>query len=245
MPTVTPRFRATLSLSIAVAGLLLPGSPLFAGLAQAQSKNLAPGFSTLPKGTKIVIMPTDIELFSISGGGVIEPKADWTEAALKHFRAALIAKKTALGLVTTDLSDKDADDLAEINTLHAAVARAISMHHFGTSAFNLPTKEGKLDWSLGEVVRAIREKSGADYALFSWVRDSYASSERIATMVVLALFGIGVGGGAQLGYASLVDLNTGQVLWFNRLLRGSGDLREAEKATETLNALLDNFPLAK
>ena len=92
---------------------------------------------------------------------------------------------------------------------------------------------------------ALAIRSAADYALFSWVRDSYASSERVATMIVLALFGIGVGGGAQLGYASLVDLNTGQVLWFNRLLRGRGDLREADKATETLDALLDNFPLAK
>ena len=52
-------------------------------------------------------------------------------------------------------------------------------------------------------------------------------------------------GGAQVGYASLVDLNTGRVLWFNRLLRGRGDLREADKAAETVNALLEEFPVAK
>ncbi|MBI2293220.1 MAG: hypothetical protein HYU73_23420 [Betaproteobacteria bacterium] len=88
----------------------------------------------------------------------------------------------------------------------------------------------------------IKEKTGADYALFSWIRDSYASGERVATMVVLALFGIGVPGGSQVGYASLVDLNTGRILWFNRLLRASGDLREADKAVETLDTLLNNFP---
>jgi hypothetical protein len=98
---------------------------------------------------------------------------------------------------------------------------------------------------MGESVRAIKEKTGADYALFSWVRDSYASSERVATMLVLALVGVGVRGGAQTGYASLVDLNTGQVLWFNRLARSSGDLREPQKAAETLNALLDQFPVTK
>jgi hypothetical protein len=58
----------------------------------------------------------------------------------------------------------------------------------------------------------------------------------------MALLGIGVGGGAQIGYASLVDLNNGRVLWFNRLLRATGDLREPDKAAETLNALLDQFP---
>jgi hypothetical protein len=67
-------------------------------------------------------------------------------------------------------------------------------------------------------------------------------------MVAVAVLTLGravPGGGAQVGYASLVDLNTGQVVWFNRLQRGSGDLREADKAGETLNALLQQFPVAK
>ena len=54
-------------------------------------------------------------------------------------------------------------------------------------------------------------------------------------MIALAVLGVGVGGGQQTGYASLVELETGQVLWFNQLLRASGDLREAEKAAETID----------
>ena len=42
-----------------------------------------------------------------------------------------------------------------------------------------------------------------------------------------------------------VDLETGRVLWFNLLSRNTGDLREPEKARETLNALLAGFPGAK
>jgi hypothetical protein len=216
---------------------------LAAASAWAQSKNLAPGFASLPKGASVVIMPTDIELFSISGGGVLEPKADWTEAASQHFKSALLEKNRVLGLTSIELAEKDADELAEINSLHGAVARAIAMHHFGS--LNLPTKEGKLDWSLGEPVQLIKKKTGADYALFSWVRDSYASAERAVTMIALAFFGVAASGGAQVGYASLVDLNTGQVLWFNRLQRASGDLREADKAAETVATLLDSFPIAK
>lgn len=231
-------FRAVLVTSLA--SLLL-----LAGVASAQSRNLAPGFTTLDKGVRVVIMPPDIELFSISGGGVLEPKADWTEAALKHFKAAIVARKSSLGVATSELNETDADALHEINHLHAAVARAIALHHFGPTMFRLPTKAEKLDWSLGEPVREIKEKSGADYALFTWVRDSYASSERVATMVALAIFGIGVPGGAQTGYASLVELDTGRVVWFNRLTRASGDMREADKAAETLRALLDQFPGVK
>ena len=66
--------------------------------AHAQSKNLAAGFDALPRTARIAIMPTDIELFSISAGGLLEPKADWTEAASKHFRAALLEKKKKLDL---------------------------------------------------------------------------------------------------------------------------------------------------
>lgn len=207
------------------------------------SKNLAPGFSALPKNAKIVMMPTDIELFALSAGGVSEPKADWTETASRHFKAALVEKNKTLGLNSSELSEKDADELAEINTLHAAVARSISIYHFGPN--NLPTKEGKLDWSLGEIVRTIKVKTGADYALFSWIRDSYTTNERVAAMVVLALLGVATPGGTQVGYASLVDLNSGRILWFNRLLRGHGDLRELHMAAETLNALLDQFPVVK
>ncbi|HEX6317869.1 MAG TPA: hypothetical protein VFZ84_03265 [Burkholderiales bacterium] len=212
-------------------------------VAAAQSKNLAPGFTDLPKDALVAIMPADIELFSMSAGGVLEPKADWTEAATKHFRAALVAKNKQLGLQSKEVSEQDADELAEVNALHAAVAQAIALHHFGP--LGLPTKDGKLDWSLAEAVRPVKAATGARYALFSWVRDSYASAERKAAMIGMALLGIGIPMGQQTGYASLVDLETGQVLWFNRLARPSGDLREPEPAAETVEALLSSFPVAK
>lgn len=228
-----------------VGTLLLLGSLTLSSLALAESRNIAPGFDALPKGAKVVIMPVDIELFSVTAGGVLEPKADWTESALRYFSDALADKRKSLGLAGVELKNDDADELADINALHAAVARSIALHHFGPSTLNLPTKEGKLDWSLGESVGTIRQKTGADYALFSWVRDSYASAERKAAMVALALVGVGIAGGAQVGYASLVDLKTGRVLWFNQLRRGSGDLREPDKARETAEALLDKFPITR
>jgi hypothetical protein len=235
----------------AAARVLLCAWLALPSVTQAQtsdSRNLAPGFSTLPKGTKVVVMPLDIELYSISAGGVPEPKADWTELAHKNFRDALVKRQGIQGVELVTLSERDADDFADINALHGAVARAISLHHFGPATLNLPTKQGKLDWSLGEAVRAIKGKTGADYALFSWVRDSYASGERQATMAIVGILSLGryvPGGGLQQGYASLVDLSTGRVLWFNRMARTSGDLRDPEKAAGTVEVLLDQFPVAK
>ncbi|HEX7250714.1 MAG TPA: hypothetical protein VF262_10065, partial [Burkholderiales bacterium] len=217
-------------------GLLL----LWAAVAAAQP-NLAPGFTKLPPNSTIALMPADVELFEMSAGGINEPRADWTAAANKNIMADLRARKQRLGARATEITDDQDEAVEALNNLHGAVASAIVVHHFGT--LKLPTKDGKLDWTLGPDATKLRDKSGADYALFTWVRDSYASAERKAMMVVGALLGVGMTAGVQQAYASLVDLRTGQVVRFNRIVRGTGDLREPEPAAETLTALLTGFPL--
>ena len=57
------------------------------------------------------------------------------------------------------------------------------------------------------------------------------------------LFGAYIPGGQQIGYASLVDLRDGRIVWFNNIDRMWGDLREAQPAAETVESLLKGFPL--
>lgn len=216
--------------------------------AQAPSKNLAPGFTTLAKSAKVVIMPVDVELFSLSAGGVGEPKADWTAAAHEHMKDALATKASKIGLAADRMEETAADEFGEQIGLQAAVARSIALHHGVGGGWALPTKEGKLDWSFGETMKPIADKTGAQYALFIWVRDSYASAERKAAMAAIAILSLGrvvLGTGVQNGYASLVDLRTGQVVWFNRLFSTTGDLREAKPAADTVDSLLAGFPLVQ
>lgn len=223
---------------------LVLAAVLFAGATQAQEpdpRHLAPGFTARPAGSKLLIVPADMELFSISAGGVPDPKADWTEAAQKNFRAALLARREQLGANAVELPKAELDEFAELYALQHAVAEAVSIHHAGIGQ-RLPTKNERLDWSLGEAVKPLQAKTGADYALFTWIRDSYASNERKATMIALALLGAFSTGGSQTGYASLVDLNTGRVVWFNDLQRMSGDLREPSAAVETVETLFKGFP---
>lgn len=214
-------------------------------LAQAPSKHLAPGFTALPKDAKVVIMPVDVELFSLSAGGVGEPKADWTAAAHEHMKAALAAKATKIGLLADRMDDAAADEFGEQVGLQAAVARSIALHHGVGGVWALPTKEGKLEWTFGDTMKPIADKTGAQYGLFIWVRDSYASAERKAAMAAIAILSLGrvvLGTGVQNGYASLVDLRSGHVVWFNRLFSTTGDLREAKPAAESVDQLLAGFP---
>jgi hypothetical protein len=199
---------------------------LFSACAMAQSQ-LAPQFERLPDGARIALMPVDVELFEISAGGVIEPRADWTAAAARHVKEGLLAR----GGAWKEFGDDTA--VADLLRLHRAVSQAIVTHHFG--ALKLPSKEQQLDWSLGDDVAPLRSRTGADYALFTWIRDTYASDAR-------KVFGLGLGGGVQSAHASLVDLKSGRIVWFNRLRRLSGDLRASAPAAETLDALFAGFP---
>jgi hypothetical protein len=224
------------------ARLLLLAALLAAASVQAQeaaSRNLAPGFTSRPAASRLVLLPADMELFSISAGGVVEPRADWTNDAQKHFAQAIAGQRARLGPDVSEMNAAQADEFHEIVTLHRAVADAISLHH---DDLRLPTKGKLLDWSLGEAVRPLKQSTGADYALFTWLRDSYVSNERKAVLLGLALLGGIPLGGEQVGYASLVDLNTGRVVWFNELNRFWGDLRDPGAARETVEALLKGFP---
>lgn len=211
---------------------------VLAPICAAAQPSRAEEFSGLPPGARIVLMPADIELYEVSGGGVLEPRGDWTSAAARHVQNALA--KSKLGALVSEIPGEPDDALVKILHLHRAVSQAVVIHHYGY--LKLPTKAGKLDWSLGPDASLLRSRSGADYALFTWIRDSYASPARKAAMVVAALVGMGVSGGAQVGYTSLVDLHSGRLVWFNRVSRLRGDLREEASAQETLDALLAEFP---
>jgi hypothetical protein len=54
---------------------------------------------------------------------------------------------------------------------------------------------------------------------------------------------IPVPGGFQSGFASLVDLRTGKIVWFNRVLSVDGDLRNPDDARDTVGELLQGLPL--
>jgi hypothetical protein len=61
-----------------------------------------------------------------------------------------------------------------------------------------------------------------------------------------------IGGGGQFAYASLVDLRTGDVVWFNVLQAGTqiaginmGDIRKPEGAAQMVDRLLDRMKPGK
>jgi hypothetical protein len=198
------------------------------------------------KQPRILLMPLNVELSELSAAGLPEVKADWTDAANKFMIAALRDENTKRNVHMVEFDEDKApadkrDDIQQLNKLHGVVGRSIMIHQY-IQQLALPTKDGKFDWSLGPNARTLKDVYGADYALFVYVRDSYSSAGRAAVIVLGALLGVGIPGGAQVGFASLVDLETGNVVWFNRLARPAGDLRTAPAAQETVQTLIAGLP---
>ncbi len=88
----------------------------------------------------------------------------------------------------------------------------------------------------------IGDKYGADYALFSYYRDYQASGGRVAFSILAAVAGVGVSTGSERGFASLVDLRSGDIVWCNQLTTGIGELRYKEGSRATIDALFKDLP---
>ncbi|MES2857634.1 MAG: hypothetical protein V4704_00460 [Pseudomonadota bacterium] len=192
----------------------------------------------------VVLIEPDIELSELGAGGIAEPRKEWTTAArLLYPQAAREVLATQGIAMRPDFvlpSDAGPDNrLRQLTLLSQAVSMSILQYSRGVGPGTLRNKHGKFDWSLGPGVEELRKATGADYGLFTYIRDSYASTGRTAMRIIgMVALGGDIGGGMQVGVASLVDLRTGQVVWHNLLVDQTGDLRNLQGARETADDLL-------
>jgi len=232
---------------------LTGASALLAGC--VQTRQVADVEFQPPQGNySLIVMRPDVAVGSLTTGGLVEPRADWTEQARANVLAALRQQqagrggKTVIADTRESIQGVDSRLVADLERLHGAVGNSIALHKY--LGAELPTKRRGIDWTLGEDAVKLGRATGMDYALFLYAQDSIASGGRVA-MQVLGLAGCFVGfcapqgGGGQTAYASLVDLKTGDVVWFNVLQTNSqlpgvtfGDIRTPEGSAQMVERLL-------
>ena len=137
--------------------------------------------------------------------------------------------------------NKQNDEIIQLIKLHTQIGQEIINSVYGP--YKLPTKK-EFNWTLGKKVKLLKEKYKSDYAIFIFFRDQYSSTERVIYNIVTAFLfpGIIPIGGSQIAFASLVNLNNGEVTWFNGYYRSFGDVRDLENARDTVNKLFEEFP---
>ena len=204
---------------------------------------------------KIVVFRPDVSVGSLKVGGLDEPNADWTIAARTNIQTAMEnagEARTANMKFLGEFEGADGELVGEYRGLFEAVAGAVFQH--ATLADHLPTKlvpqtdpkarkRWALDWTLGEQAQRLKAVTGGDYAMFVFTKDSYGDAGRkVAQLLMAGLFGAYIPAGVHIGYAGLVDLETGNVVWFNTDLAMGGDPRETDGAVKRVGQLLSGFP---
>lgn len=190
---------------------------------------------------KVLLMGPDVQLALLTASGIQQPRADWSaqgrDGLATEISKALAAKSHPIERVDAALAMEGRT--GQLLRLHEAVGQSITLG-YGM----LPSKKGSFDWTLGEGTSVIASDRGAEYALFITARGTYASSGRMVMMLAAAAMGVSVPLGQQLVYASLVDLKTGRVVWFNTALAGpSADIRTPEGASALVASLMKGVPL--
>jgi hypothetical protein len=221
-----------------------------AGCATTQQQTMA-GYAPPAGSYKLIVMRPDIAVSVFTAGGQLERREDWTNTAREHVLASLQSQQAKRG-GATQIALKSAEAggdepaIIELNKLHEVVGQSILLHKF-SPGLSLPTKrKAVFDWTLGELAVKYGRQSGYDYALFLYARDSFSSGGRVAMQTVGAL-GCIVGlcvipqGGSQQAFASLVDLKTGSVAWFNFLQSATGDIRTRDGADALVSKLLSSM----
>jgi hypothetical protein len=207
-----------------------------------------------PQGNyRLIVMQPDISVGVLTAGGAVEPHEQWTTQARENVLKALVAQQAGRGgqtKVAATREDTGADPalVTDLTWLHNAVGRSIQLHKYAT--YPLPTKKDRFDWTLGEQAVAFGATTHYDYALFLHAQDSFSSGGRVALQVagfLTCMVGICVApaGGQQIAFASLVDLKTGKVVWFNVLSSSVGDIRSPEGAEKMVTTLLDQMKAGK
>jgi hypothetical protein len=201
------------------------------------------------QSARVLLMPLDIELSELTAAGLKEPKADWTEAArsnvTKALKAYLAKRDLQLRQYRKPRDPKSVERDTQLEKLQSVVGGTILVHHYDQTN-RLPSKGGKMDWTLGSTARQLGTQQQAEFALFVFLRDSYATAGRKAAVVASSIISIigtpRVSGGERVGFASLVDLRDGNVVWFNVLYSDTGDMREAAPAANVIENLMGGFP---
>jgi hypothetical protein len=208
------------------------------------------GFHLAPQsGKTILVFRPTVRVGAQSTGGMFEPNAEWTDQARKNIDDALAKRQRTLGnkVVAAPVSyGEQAQLVEEYSALFAAVSQSVIQYQFFVGN-RLPTKkrDNKTDvfaWSLGSGVAALPGATDADYALFIWNKDAYGSTGRKLLQVAAAFGGVGITAGEHKGYAGLVDLKTGDLLWLNADGAMGGDVRDIDGAEKRVGQLLEEFP---
>lgn len=217
------------------------------GTAPTAAAPVAPA-TPLPRA-KVLLLPVEFDVYEQGAGGTRELVKDWTDAARANLASAatdVLGERTGLELVPMpELTPQEQQVLRD----HVGVAKLIASQ--GTQLAGKPWERRRADFDrqLGDGLAFLHEKTTADYVLLIDGAQAKQTGGSIFTQaLLLATLGVGMPGGGTFIRATLIDLEAGQVKWFNQSIglqvfgfTGS-DASQSDDTKNMLRGLFKPYP---
>lgn len=218
------------------------------GLSQAAFSAVNPKLSSLTqeqRPKKVLLLPPQMFVAEMSAGGVIQKQDDWTRQASENLLAATEAYARESGRFETLRMPELTADEAEIVESHIGlydrVAAAIHAYGQGKDS-GWEQKKIEWDYTLGDGLAFLREKTGADSALIFVGADIISTGGRKAAFTVGLLIGIAIPLGQSFITVGLADLKTGEIHWLSYDQSMSMDSREAAEVQNLVRDFFKTYP---
>jgi hypothetical protein len=217
-------------------------------LALAAYSAVNPGLASLPQNErpkKILLLPPQMVVAELSLGGVIQRQDDWTReasenllvAAETHFRENSLFEAMRM----PKLDGEDAERVESHIGLYDRLAYAIYIYGRGLDS-GWQHKKTQWDYTLGDGLAFLREKTGADTALIFTGADIISSGGRRAAFAVGLLLGVGIPIGQSFITVGLADLKTGEIRWMSYDQSMTLDSRNFEEIQELVRDFFETYP---
>ena len=234
--------------------IALVGAVLIAGCATQNTsvnKSLSRQ-SDRPLPRRILLAQPDIRVHEISTGGVVEKVDEWSnkasDEAAKSLEALAQSTKMFELVPPSKLSDAQRATLEQYGALYVLVAGSASLAQ--RSPFPAwKDRAADFDYTLGPGLAGVADKERLDAVVFVVGTDHISSAGRKAAMVVgvlaAAFTGVMIVPNSVPGFltAGVVDMHTGDVLWFStETSGGSDDLRDPAVVKTAIDDLFKTYP---
>jgi hypothetical protein len=234
---------------VALAGVLL----LTACATQQTAVNKSLAQQTArPLPHRVLLAPPEILVNEIAAGELVEEVREWSEKASAEAAKSVEAYAQSTGLFEvvqpSKLSDAQRATLEQYSALYALVSgSAYAAQH---SQFEVWRKRAAdFDYTLGPGMNGVANSANLEAIAFVVGTDYISSASRKAAMAVG--FAVGMFTGAYMGpqsrpaflSAGVVDMQTGELLWYGTEVRaGSEDLRDPKVVKSLVDDLFKTYP---
>lgn len=201
---------------------------------------------------KVAIVQPDMKIYRFTAGGVDQYQDDWSVKSTKFMTEEL--RKELDSFDTIDFTYVDQENLDKVNNqfieqqkaIYYMVASSVVAHTYEPKTL-FKHKKINFDYTLGSELGGFKQIEDVEAILFVNGRNYIWTAGRASLAMLsgsVALFTgvyLPVPAGQEMLTASLVDVQTGDILWFNYLAM-PGDMRKHKTDQRLVKKLFRDFP---